>query len=67
MIIIEFFIAIFKKVARFLFWITTARDCEHCKHSYVGFFGYACCGKLSCEKNECLNTVRRKHFERDKE
>lgn len=70
MIIIEFICKvickIYFKVARFVVWIITARDCKHCKHRKYNWW-YKC---YCCESNytpfidECMESVYRKNFER---
>ena len=48
-------------MCRFVVWVFTARDCEHCKHVYDMGFAVIYCGK-NCD--ECEKTIHRKHFER---
>lgn len=71
MIILECMYSFFWEIARFFFWITTARDCKHC----VRCTGYKTIGLATCEyhcvlsiseKKECIKTLTRKHFVRDK-
>lgn len=66
-IIIEFFKICFWFIARFFFWIITARDCEHCKHYQRGILYGFVCKKRTTEMLDCLNSIKRKYFERQKE
>lgn len=64
MILIEIFVGMIKGIARFFVWLITARDCDHCYWSYEGFGGYISCARIREEREECLNSVCRKRFER---
>lgn len=61
MILIEAIQNLVRLALRFLVWIVTARDCEHCKFYYV-VFGTKCCKNPHTEC--CINTITRKYFER---
>lgn len=65
MIIIEFLKWLFWQIVRFFVWVITARDCEHCKHSYIGFWGIRC-GRYQKECDECLRSIKRKYFEKER-
>ena len=65
MIIIEFLGNCFRYICRFFVWVITARDCEHCKHGYIGFWGIQC-GKHQIECDDCLRSIKRKYFEKEK-
>ncbi len=61
MIIVEMIQELICLILRFVVWIFTARDCNHCRYHYV-FYGTECCNNPHLK--ECINTITRKHFER---
>ncbi len=59
---------ILKPLIRFPYWLITARDCRHCKHSYWRNLYSLNCSKSGkdCYRTECYKTITRKDFERKK-
>lgn len=61
MIVVELIQGLICSILRFVVWISTARDCKHCRYHYIAF-------NMNCCKNphlkDCINTITRKHFER---
>ena len=74
MIIIEFILMTieivlvkpFSLLAKFIIWIFTARDCEHCKWSYKNYWDESVCSRHSEEEEECKESIHRKHFKRER-
>ena len=64
MIIIEFIKNFVLLICRFLLWLLTARDCEHCYWGYENWWRETRCLKNCEERDDCLKTIHRKHFKR---
>ena len=68
MILIELIRKMFFYIARFFIWVTTARDCKHCRHAtykkYSFFDTILVCVKSENDWEECLDCPWRRHFER---
>lgn len=48
-------------IARFIFWLITARDCDHCKHCSNNGGN---CYERWIEFGDCYDSIIRKKFER---
>lgn len=65
MIIIEAIIEVIRWLARCIFWLITARDCDHCK--YHGGCQYTNPGFEGWDMyHDCKNSVTRVNFVRKK-
>lgn len=66
MIIIEAIKNAFWLIARFFYWIVTARDCAHCKWCEDNLL-YFICGRTDEKREACRKSIRRVAFERKKD
>lgn len=64
MIIIERLARLVNRTVRNIYWLITAKDCNHCSH-FVPYIWVVCCCELDDDsKKECERSIRRCHFER---
>lgn len=66
MIIVELIKILVFYICRFFVWIFTSRDCEHCKYGCDSWGGSSNCRKDYETANECLGTIHRKNFKRER-
>lgn len=53
-------------IARFFYWVITARDCAHCKWGDDNLL-YFTCWRTNEKHKACMKSIRRVAFERKKD